>query len=531
MESRQLGASSVEVSRLVLGAGNFGGVGSAPEFFGQGETEEQAFEVMDAAWALGMRPFDTADAYGGGRSEEWIGKWIAGRGSHPVIVTKTFNPMAAGADRGLSRERMTRQLESSLDRLGVEMIDVYLAHEFDAETPLAQTVATFEGLRDIGLIRAWGVSNFDAAELRALYEHGRPAVVQNAYNLLERADEREVIDLCAQLEIAYMAFGPLAGGLLAGRYRSGDDRPARPRAPLRPGPRRLAARVAAGPLRAPAHRRHICGTRAVRRGSAGARHHVGDTRIGVAARTAGRDERRHRPTQTGTHRRRAARARRAAVTRRRRGPRRAVLGRETLEQPRLAVAAVAKAVVQPVVSVLPELVGVRTDAVPAPVLRTWNVVAGELALELGHRLVELGPVREHAALPRRRRGKLRATRPCREVRVRLVGRDALDVALDADLAPERIPVEEERGAWVGLELAALAAPVAGKEDEAALVGALQQDHPHRWRAVGAGRGQRQRLRGAQARPLRVGIPAPELLQGVAGEIVLEQHARSLRLDM
>jgi aryl-alcohol dehydrogenase-like predicted oxidoreductase len=236
MESRQLGASSVEVSRLVLGAGNFGGVGSAPEFFGQGETEEQAFELMDAAWALGMRTFDTADAYGGGRSEEWIGKWIAGRGSRPVIVTKTFNPMAAGADRGLSRERMTRQLESSLDRLGVDMIDVYLAHEFDAETPLEQTVATFEGLRDIGLIRAWGVSNFDAAELRALYEHGRPAVVQNAYNLLERADEREVIDLCAQLEIAYMAFGPLAGGLLAGRYRSGDDRPAGSRLALRPGP-------------------------------------------------------------------------------------------------------------------------------------------------------------------------------------------------------------------------------------------------------------------------------------------------------
>ncbi|MFL5950753.1 MAG: aldo/keto reductase [Gaiellaceae bacterium] len=236
MERRQLGASPVEVSRLVLGCGNFGGVGSAPEFFGQGESEEEAFELMDAAWSLGMRTFDTADAYGGGRSEQWIGNWIASTGNRPVIVTKTYNPMAEGADHGLARARITRQLESSLDRLGVDSIDVYLAHEFDPDAPLADMVATFEGLRDIGLVNAWGVSNFDATQLRALYEHGAPSVVQNAYNLLERADEHDVIGLCTELGIAYMAFGPLAGGLLAGRYRSGDDRPAGSRLSLRPGP-------------------------------------------------------------------------------------------------------------------------------------------------------------------------------------------------------------------------------------------------------------------------------------------------------
>src|SRR5204863_209132 len=108
--------------------------------------EEQAFELMDAAWSLGMRTFDTADAYGGGRSETWIGKWMASRGNRPEIVTKTFNPMEEGADRGLSRPRMTRQLESSLDRLGVDYVDVYLAHAFDPDTPLAQVAATFEGL-------------------------------------------------------------------------------------------------------------------------------------------------------------------------------------------------------------------------------------------------------------------------------------------------------------------------------------------------------------------------------------------------
>jgi aryl-alcohol dehydrogenase-like predicted oxidoreductase len=236
MERRQLGATGVEVSRLVLGCGNFGGIGSAPQFFGQGETEEQAFELMDAAWSLGMRTFDTADAYGGGRSEEWIGRWMANRGNRPEIVTKTFNPMTEGADRGLSRARMTRQLESSLDRLGVDDVDVYLAHEFDPDTPLEEVVTTFEGLRDIRLIKAWGVSNFGSAQLRELLQHGRPSVVQNAYNLLERADEHDVINLCSELGISYMAFGPLAGGLLAGRYRRPDDRPAGSRLALRPGP-------------------------------------------------------------------------------------------------------------------------------------------------------------------------------------------------------------------------------------------------------------------------------------------------------
>src|SRR5206468_4187693 len=125
------------------------GVGSAPAFFGQGETEEEAFELMDAAWSLGIRTFDTADAYGGGRSEQWIGNWIASRGNRPVIVTKTFNPMEAGADHGLSRARMTRQLESSLDRLRVDAVDFYLAHGFDPDTPLEETAGTFEGLREI----------------------------------------------------------------------------------------------------------------------------------------------------------------------------------------------------------------------------------------------------------------------------------------------------------------------------------------------------------------------------------------------
>src|SRR5207247_485652 len=110
--------------------GNFGGVGSAPAFFGQGISEDVAFELMDAAWELGLRHFDTADAYGGGRSEATIGRWIRSCGVRPAITTKTYNPMDEGADHGLSAARIERQFESSLERLAVDRVELYLAHEF-----------------------------------------------------------------------------------------------------------------------------------------------------------------------------------------------------------------------------------------------------------------------------------------------------------------------------------------------------------------------------------------------------------------
>jgi aryl-alcohol dehydrogenase-like predicted oxidoreductase len=236
MERRPLAATDVEVSRIILGCGNFGGIGSAPEFFGHGESEEEAFRIMDAAWELGITTFDTADAYGGGRSETMVGKWIASRGVSPGLVTKTFNPMDAGADHGLARTRMTRQLESSLERLGVDRVDVYLAHEFDPDMPANELVGTFEGLVGISLIRAWGVSNFDAEQLRSLLETGTPAVVQNSYSLLDRADERGVVELCAAFGISYTPFSPLAGGWLTGKYKRDAPVPEGSRMAMRPGP-------------------------------------------------------------------------------------------------------------------------------------------------------------------------------------------------------------------------------------------------------------------------------------------------------
>lgn len=234
MDPRELGRSGLQVPPIILGCGNFGGIGSAPELFGQGENEDEAFRIMDAAWELGLTAFDTADAYGGGASETVIGKWISGRGRTPFIMTKTFNPMAPGADRGLSRRRITRQLESSLDRLRVTHVDVYLAHQFDPDTPLEETMATFEGLTELSLVKAYGVSNFDADHVRAALRIGGPCLVQNSFSLLDRGDERELLPLCRELEVGYIAFSPLAGGWLTGKYKRGEAPPPDSRMAQRP---------------------------------------------------------------------------------------------------------------------------------------------------------------------------------------------------------------------------------------------------------------------------------------------------------
>jgi aryl-alcohol dehydrogenase-like predicted oxidoreductase len=224
--------------RIALGCGNFGGIGSAPAFFGQGNTEEEAVAIMDAAWDRGIRWFDTADAYGGGRSEAFIGRWRDAR--HPerlLVTTKVFNPVTGDpTDRGLGRDRIRRGVEGSLDRLGVEQIDLYLAHEPDPETPIAETVGAFEELVAEGIITAWGLSNYGADGIAEILHHGSPAVVQNAYSLLDRDDEGEVLPLCGEHGIAYLPFGPLAGGWLTGKYARGTAFPPGSRMTQRPEP-------------------------------------------------------------------------------------------------------------------------------------------------------------------------------------------------------------------------------------------------------------------------------------------------------
>lgn len=240
MEHRTLGRSGIDVSRVILGCGNFGGVGSAPAFFGQGETREQAFAIMDAAWEAGITTFDTADAYGGGRSEAMIGDWLRGKGGavrdRIVLTTKTFNPMDEGGDSGLAPARVRRQIAASLERLGVDRIDLYLAHDVDPETPIAETIGVFEQLRAEGTIGAYGGSNVDVSWLEEALRHGRPAWAQNSYSLLDRHDETGVLPLCAREGLGYTPFSPLAGGWLTGKYRRDEEPPAGSRMTLRPEP-------------------------------------------------------------------------------------------------------------------------------------------------------------------------------------------------------------------------------------------------------------------------------------------------------
>jgi aryl-alcohol dehydrogenase-like predicted oxidoreductase len=244
VEARELGRSGISVSRIVLGCGNFGGVGSAPTFFGQGITREEAPRIMDAAWELGITTFDTADAYGGGRSEAWIGEWLAGKAPAVrdaiTIETKTFNPMAEGADRGLARNRILRQVDSSLQRLGIERIPLYMAHAFDEATPQEETLAAFDSLVRSGKVGAVGASNFtaeqlaEAAEVSELEGLTRYEWVQNSFSLVERDDAETVFPVCHEHGLGYEAFGPLAGGWLAGRYRRGESYAAGSRMATRP---------------------------------------------------------------------------------------------------------------------------------------------------------------------------------------------------------------------------------------------------------------------------------------------------------
>jgi aryl-alcohol dehydrogenase-like predicted oxidoreductase len=223
--------------RVILGCGNFGGIGSAPAFFGQGETLEQALELMDAAWEAGIRWFDTADAYGGGRSETCIGEWIRTRRPEGLrLTTKTFNPMAEGEDRGLAPDRVRRQIDTSLGRLGVERVDLYLAHAWDDDVPAAELAGVFDELVAAGKIGAYGLSNIEGARLSEALAAGSFAAVQNSYSLLDREVEDQVLPLCAEHGLWFQVHSPLMGGWLTGKYRRDAPAPEGSRMTLRSGP-------------------------------------------------------------------------------------------------------------------------------------------------------------------------------------------------------------------------------------------------------------------------------------------------------
>jgi len=249
MEYRRLGSTGLRISRLGLGCGNFGGVGSAPAFFGMGETEAQAFDLMDRAFDAGINFFDTANAYGGGRSETWIGRWLKSKGAavrHQLLVSsKVFNPVGPGPnDRGLSRRHILQQVDESLTRLQTDRLDMYLIHEPDPGTPLEETLRALDDLMRMGKIIYVGASNIEAWRLaRGLWISDRSRFcrfewVQNSYSLLDRAAERDMFPLCADQGVGFTAFSPLAGGWLTGKYRAPSVYPEGSRMTLRPEPYR-----------------------------------------------------------------------------------------------------------------------------------------------------------------------------------------------------------------------------------------------------------------------------------------------------
>ena len=246
MRYARLGRSDLEVSVLGLGCGNFGGIGSTPELFERGDDERTALALMDAARDAGITLFDTANSYGGGRSEEWVGRWLASRpGARDEIVltTKVRNRVGAGPDdEGLSRQHIRSQIDASLARLRTDRVDLYLAHEPDPDVPLAESVATFDELIRAGKIRNYGLSNFPGARLQTAIAaataggHAEPVNLQSSFSLLDRSAAADAFAICGRHGVGFTAFSPLAGGWLTGKYRAGAPYPAGSRMTLRPEP-------------------------------------------------------------------------------------------------------------------------------------------------------------------------------------------------------------------------------------------------------------------------------------------------------
>ncbi|HEX4736045.1 MAG TPA: aldo/keto reductase [Allosphingosinicella sp.] len=225
-----------DVHRIVFGCGNFGGIGSAPHLRGAGDSEEQALKLLDHARQLGLRRFDTANTYGGGASEKVLGKWLRSQGAsfreNAQIATKVGNPHGCPpGETPLSRTQIAHHLDESLCRLGVERIDLYYVHEFDRVTPLEETLEAMENAVEAGKIALFGVSNASLSDVEAVGTlaggglAGRFDYVQNEYNLLATADGEALIPYCAGHGLRYTAFSPLAGGMLTGKYRLGEQPP------------------------------------------------------------------------------------------------------------------------------------------------------------------------------------------------------------------------------------------------------------------------------------------------------------------
>src|SRR5262245_33414947 len=218
-ELRKVG--SLEVTVAGLGCNNFG----------MRIDEDRAKAVVDASFDAGVNNFDTAESYGGGLSEEFLGRVLGNRRSEAVITTKVSGFGAPEGVSGGSPEWIAQAAENSLKRLGTDYIDLYLLHRPDPATPIGDTLEAFGKLVSEGKVLEIGCSNFSAEMLEeaaaAAKERGVPAFVnvQNNYSVLDRTPEKEVIPECEKLGITFMPYFPLASGVLTGKYKRGEAAP------------------------------------------------------------------------------------------------------------------------------------------------------------------------------------------------------------------------------------------------------------------------------------------------------------------
>ena len=223
MEYRHLGRSGLEVSVVGLGTNNFGGRLDA----------KTTADVVNQALDLGVNLIDEADSYGSrGRSEEFVGKALEGRRHEAVIATKFSQAMGEGPMRsGTSRRYIMQAVEDSLRRLGTDYIDLYQIHVLDPNTPQEETLRALDDLVTQGKVRYLGHTRFFGWQIAdtswiAKTEHLNPYIsTQNAYNLLDRSPEDEVIPAAQAFGLGMLPYVPLAGGLLTGKYERGKAAP------------------------------------------------------------------------------------------------------------------------------------------------------------------------------------------------------------------------------------------------------------------------------------------------------------------
>jgi len=223
MEYRRLGSSGLNVSEVGLGSNNFGWRLDEPS----------SINVIDHAIDVGINFIDTADVYGRGQSEEFIGKAVKSKRAQVLLATKFGNPMGAGPnERGGSRHYIMQAVEASLKRLQTDYIDLYQMHIWDSTTPIEETLRALDDLVRAGKVRYIGCSNYAAWQLcEALWTSDVNnlesfVTVQPQYNLLNRSIEQELVPCCQAYGVGVIPFSPLASGFLTGKYRRGEEAPA-----------------------------------------------------------------------------------------------------------------------------------------------------------------------------------------------------------------------------------------------------------------------------------------------------------------